>query len=53
MNSVEDTTADGRARANAGCSQLLVGRKSKEVAQANGKLIDIQITILKAVQHRL
>ena len=36
MNSVEDTTADGRARANAGCGQLLVGRKSKEVAQANG-----------------
>ena len=36
MNSVEDTTADGRERANAEFCQVLVGRKSKEVAQANG-----------------
>ena len=36
MNSVEDTMADGRERANAGCGQVLVDRKSKEVAQANG-----------------
>ena len=36
MNSVEDTTADSRERANAGFGQVLVGRKSKEVAQANG-----------------
>ena len=36
MNLVEDTTADGRERANAECNQVSVGRKSKEVAQANG-----------------
>ena len=44
MNSVEDTTADGKERAIAGCFKLLVGRKSKEVAQVNGKLIVIHFS---------
>ena len=38
MNLVEDTTADGRERANAECDQVSVGRRSKQVAQANGTI---------------
>ena len=39
MNSVEDTTADGGKKlTNAECDQVSVGRRSKQVAQANGTI---------------